>query len=247
MTSIRCEEPNKAGVPNLPSQGVRTTLSLLLFVHLFCVLSAVGSNHQAQSPLQQRLLLKLRFYTQLLDFDLDNTPYHLTSGAPDADHFVELELIGAGGESETIVLPGGGARGEPRRAAQTDGAVAGTFRAGPRSGNRYKRFQLLADRMAYFAESEEDNATALFAQAIARHFFAVRGAERGVIRCRQHELQSMEAVDDGRRQQVDPYSALYYHTLYEADVLQTDNGPVNVVKRAATGETAPTESRLLDP
>ena len=243
MTSIRCEEPNKADGPNQPSQGVRTALSLLLFVHLFCVLSAVGSNHQTQSPLQQRLLLKLRFYTQLLNFDLGNTPYHLTSGELDADHLVELQLIDAGGESETIVLPGGPARAEPRGEAPTGGAIAGTFRTGPRSGNRYKRFQLLADRMAYFAENEEDNATGLFAHAIARHFFAARGARRGVIRSRQHELQSMEAVDDGRRQQVDPYSAFYYRTLYEADVLQEGNGPVKLVKRAAIGEVAPVEPR----
>src|SRR5688500_11916297 len=93
----------------LPSQTVRTVVSLLLFVHLFALLAAMLSN--PQDAMASRLLFKLgnvRFlsgYTEALwmesayDFfyTYGNNEFVAALGT---DHRMEAELTLAGGETQ---------------------------------------------------------------------------------------------------------------------------------------------------
>src|SRR5438094_9442733 len=98
---------------------LRSVLSLLICIHLFCVAVVLASNSPGnfrRSPLQGRLVSIFAAYTRLLHFDPEFTPYYYTLGRPlDDDTRLVIELYPSGEQpvahqqlAKTIQLPVGG-------------------------------------------------------------------------------------------------------------------------------------------
>ena len=207
--------------PDLPGGPARTAVSLWLCIHLFAVFVVLSGNVM-RSPLQNRLISRLRPYTRLLLLDPDLTPYQLTHGTDvDVDNFFEIELDDAEGQTHITRLPDSGFRGS----------------------QKYKRYQALAKLMASLVSEEEEDGVAWLGRGVGGHVLAVHGSDRGVLRLRQHMLQSIDAAASLRDNQNDPFHEAYYRTHYEADVLRDpDTGEINLNKKYTTGEVAPTET-----
>jgi hypothetical protein len=116
-------EPNASKSDGSPDV-LRSVLSILIFVHLFCVAVVLSSNLR-RSALQNRLVSIFAVYTQLLDFDPDFTPYYYTFGRDiDGDARLVVDLY-ADAElpvteqplMKTVTLPDGGTNwlGDRRR------------------------------------------------------------------------------------------------------------------------------------
>lgn len=193
--------------------GTQSLLSLLIFCHLFCVLVALSGN-LLPSALQSRLLRFFSPYTQLLNFDLNYTPMHLTHGSlDDVDHRLEVLRVGEdeNDASAWIALP----------------------EAGPRRGERYQRYQRLAAAMAFSADRDT---AGLLARSVAGNVWHQDGVKPKQIRCRKHLLQGMDVVSGGTPEQRDPASALYFREAYRANVIVTSDGQVEVIRAEETGQ-----------
>ena len=86
--------PKDSGSPGIPSQGVRTLITLLLFFHLFALFAGVAGNFGARSGLRRELrespgiqpYLRTLWMDTGYDFGLIyNNPY-------DFDHVCQIEL-----------------------------------------------------------------------------------------------------------------------------------------------------------
>lgn len=199
----------------LPPIGLRTTVSFLIFVHLFALLVAVLSNWNP-SALATRLREKVPLvkpYLQLLAMDQSYAPaYALTFAMPeDTDMAVELDLNLADGSRQSFSLPAGDVW--PRVRRLRDARLAAT--AGDLTGETFR------------------NLESLLPQAIAAHYVAQYGAKGGTIRCMRHFLLELENAASG-----DPYDASRYLKVYEARILvRGDN--VQLMKMEAAAEVAP--------
>jgi hypothetical protein len=112
--------------PQLPSQGVRTLVSLLLFLHLFSlgvVFMSYGNplGIEEQESLNRRLLDVLSPYVETFNLNLGHryrvpTPpetaveptarYYLTHGKPtDVDFVVEIDARKKDGTAEKVTIP----------------------------------------------------------------------------------------------------------------------------------------------
>src|SRR5947207_15031353 len=92
---------SKPAPANDNSQAVmRSVVSLLICVHLFCVAAVLASNSPGsyrRSPLQGRLVSVFAPYTRLLHFDPEFTPYYYTLGRPlDDDTRLVIDLYASG-------------------------------------------------------------------------------------------------------------------------------------------------------
>ena len=98
---------------------LRSVVSLLVRIHLFCVAIVLASNspgNYRRSPLQGRLVSIFAPYTRLLHFDPEFTPYYYTLGRPlDDDTWLVIDLYASGEQpvsqqqlAKTIQLPEGG-------------------------------------------------------------------------------------------------------------------------------------------
>ena len=214
----------------MPSQGIRTTISFLLFVHFFCVTIALTGAFAA-SPLQARLARMMRPYTQFLAFDLNKStffapfsaPYYLTHGREfDVDHLIEVELVAAdGAETRVLRLP----------EDEYPGGLA------------HDRRQTLAKLMRLMAPDEVDSeeVLSLFAQTMGGYLLQENDATSSKFRVRRHLLISIETNNTGSAEQRDPYSAALYSTAYEALVELADDGEILVIKQSTTSEVAPVD------
>jgi hypothetical protein len=200
------------------SHPIYPVLSLLIFIHLFCVFISLTSNVTA-SLLQARLLGVLRPYVQLMNFDLNFKPYHLTHATViDVDN--RIEILPEGGDPDEagdwIVLPGSGFRG----------------------GEAYQRQQRLARLLSIFAEQENDNFAAIVSEDVGRHFLA-QGIRPQQIRSRRHLLQTWDAVAGlGTTAQANPDDPAYFQTAYTANVLVDSANNVAIIKVSGRRETA---------
>lgn len=195
--------------------GARAAISVLLFVHLFIVACCLASS-LVPSQLEQRMMRLFRPYAQLLNFQLDGTRFDLTQASvSDVDQRIEVMVPGR-------QSPGGG---QWQRLAK-----------GVRAGERYHRYQRLAQTMAFFQEDEET--TALIAQAVARGCLSDEGLTVQQLRCRQHLLQSWDVFTSGMAEQQDPLAESYFTTVYMADVIHSGRGRIDIVKRAAASQEA---------
>src|SRR5438477_9799429 len=71
---------------------LRSIVSLILCIHLFCVTVVLASNFR-RSPLQARLVSIFAPYTKLLHFDPEFTPYYYTLGRnSDDDTWLVIDL-----------------------------------------------------------------------------------------------------------------------------------------------------------
>lgn len=215
MPKTRPATDTAAGLP-LGETG-RTVISLLLFVHLFC-LAVVLSGNYLRSPLQQRLIALVAPYTRLLNFDPDFTKFQLTHAAEeDDDHVIVVSL------PDTPGLP-----------------LVRFPDVGWRGSDRYQRYQRLASALAFAANREQDSVTAEYAKAIGARVMAERGVPRVVVRCLRHLAPSIEQSRQERMGTASDSDASDLQPVYEADVWVAEDNSVQVLKRSSRREVAPT-------
>lgn len=168
-------------VAGMPTQGVRTAITLVLLIHFFCLLVVFGGLY-FPSQLQTRLLAVFRPYTQVLALDLNKevhfAPYTLIEN-PQQDPFyadtqIRLELA-ASGEPVEIVLP------------------SGTFPGGLEHG----RQQILARFLGDIEAAQNENASNHLASRIFAHYQAGPGDSLSVTRRIAWAPPFMRPINDG--------------------------------------------------
>lgn len=204
----------------LPSQGVRTALNFLLFLHLFALFVAVFSNAPSSQLLTGlRSAPGVRHYLQLLDLDFSYRFHLMVVDDLDMDFFIEADLVTADGTRKRVVLPDPDAR----------------------PGVRWRRQERLAwqvARQVLLARRGQSAGEAVLPQAIATTLLAENRATSGTLRCRGHLLQARPQAASSDPEVRDPFGESYYRTVYEAEVLVSE-GEVLVVPIRERGETAP--------
>ena len=205
----------------MPSQGVRTVISLLLMMHLSVLAVIFGGLYNA-SELQARLMEVFRPYTQTLALDLNNandfSPLVIIDHPLDrpiyADHQIELELAEAP-NGETIVLPSGGFHG----------------------GLAYRRKLTLARYLAGINEAED--ASSWLASTILEHYQAQAGDS---LRCVRHYPLDPETAQSIEADQADPFADRNYETVLEVTVSHVDpNGTRKILRSQEIGSVAPVD------
>lgn len=203
-----------------PHANVRSTLSVLLFIHLFCLFVALGSNYLL-SPLQIRLLNTLAPYIQFFKIQ-PTAPYHLTDGTEIThDHVLEVEVTAGPQKGEFFHLPEGRVAGRPDR----------------------QRAQFLARTVSathYFGAQEN---TAALARAVGAHVLAQADNEEVVVRCRRRQPQEREFDATNPATPADPASDAYLNTIYQARVWRDQYGQIQLLKIEETKVVAPLEPK----
>ncbi len=203
--------------PDLPGQGVRTAVNLLLFVHLFCLAIVLVMNHST-SALRIKLQNFPTFYLSLFYMDVDfgggvvqsnqaeganlrlrprsrRALYHLTqSEAVDVGHFVEVEVT-RDGETKVVEFPS--ADLWPRQ--------------------RYRRYQMLAWEVGRLVGNEDTRL--VLPQGIARCVLRRNGVDQGKFRCRRLYLQSTADVSAADPTIRDPWDRRWTANILEANAL----------------------------
>jgi hypothetical protein len=204
----------------------RGVASLLIFMHFFCVFVVLSSNN-LRSPLQQRLVRVFGFYTQLLNFDPDFTPYYFIEGPRSDDSVIAVDLYADHEKPasqqpllKTVTLPDRGSK-------LLDGQ---------------KRYLALGRLVVENSDRENpnDDVTSLVARAVGRRIMAENGARRCVVRCLQRTSQPIELdnlLPNFPRDR--PDDPAYDLPIYEADVWFDDTNQVQAIKRSARSEVAP--------
>lgn len=212
----------------LPSQHVRSFLSLFAIIHLFAVFVGVTCIYAPPSALHGRLLHLTAPYIQLLNFDVDYTPYFLTHYSdPGEAQFAQQADPSA--DSRIEILPDG-------EEANVDENWIVFPDAGFAGGERYKRYQRLAKQVANNADS--DTLPASITSGVGTAFYHETGLVPYRIRCRTHRAQRREWVNAGTPEQRDPNSAMYFFAVYQATGTVGDDGIVEVVPDVAPGQAA---------
>ena len=236
--------PSHSGKTPPPAQGeksgdaFRSVVSLILVVHLFCVVVALGSN-LAPSPLQERLVTVLAPYLQLVNLDLNYTPYYLThETALDTDHWIEVLPSEAKADAEAQLREADRPGAEvPTDADIEDDAWLNLTDKGLRGGDRRHRYQRYAKIMDIYADREDFSGT--IAERAVLYASSRLGIDSIQIRCRRLELQTPEALRPGSNAPRDPFDPSYVRTAYDADVLRLPSGAIMLNRREAAGEVAP--------
>jgi hypothetical protein len=193
----------------------RSILSLLIFVHLFCVVVVLFGNHYG-SELQFRLIRFMGPYTRLLYFDPQVIAgFHLShSEEVEDDHFLEVQTV--------------------------DGATLGKFPdpeghgTGLRGGFRYQRWLALMRRMAM--NTDNDEYLAEFSRAVGANQLDVDENKRLVLR-----LVRRMPLDLSGRTEAEEGGPNAYVPVYSADVWKDDQGVIRVHKRVQASEAAPVD------
>lgn len=200
-------EPESKADPNGPSENARTAISLVLFVHLFCVFLSLSA-FLSRSRVQDQLLRFFRPYVETLNLSMRFTPpYFLSHGdLTDVDHRIEVLPEGADAtRNESWLAPERGWRG----------------------GERLRRYQRLGVVLGFL--SERDDPAALVAGDVASRMIA-EGQKVQQIRCRQHMLQYWERVSNGTAAERNPNDASYFRVPYLADVGEAKGGKATISK-----------------
>lgn len=212
-----------ANAQTLPSQSVRTVVSLLLLGHLFALAAAMLSN--PQDNMASLLLMKLgnvRFlsaYTEALwmesayDFvyTYGNNEFIIALGS---DHQIEANLTLPGGETKTIRIP----------------------EVGRQSGLRKQRQKNLANNSARTVGQQ--GAESLVPAALLESLMRETGAESGVIRTKRHLMQTMDLVMSTDPKTRDPNADRYWQVIYTGHG-QLHDGRFSYQKVEDAGATAP--------
>jgi len=226
-------QPKARPAPNVdaptgPSEITRSVLSLVLFVHLFCVFTVLSSTY-LRSTLQSRLVSIFGVYTELLAFDPgQHIPYYYTHGRTrDDDATFSLDLYPAGDVPvaqrpliKTVAFPDGGTNwlDERRRAIR------------------------LARQLAFFAEEESgrDDLAAEIARGVGSRVMREHGAAAAVLRCTRRLSQPLDLSALFREFPADdPTAPAYDELIYTADVYFDEEGQVQAIRRQAAAEVAP--------
>lgn len=211
--------PAKPDELALPADWLRTTISFLLFLHLFALAVAVVSNWNPSSlALRLRNVPLVKPYLEYLAMDQSYVPlYGFTFGmTEDTDNTVEVDLKLADGSERQFVLP------------ESDLA--------PRQ--RWRRDLRLAETTADLTGESYRNVESILPQAIAAHFVAKYSGKGGTIRCRRHFQQPMEALTSSVDSERDPYDKSRYSQLYAARIIVVGD-QVQLLKTEAAADVAP--------
>jgi hypothetical protein len=209
--------PSNASDPPRLSQGVRTILSLVLFVHLFALGVAMLSNPRdgMTSPLLLRLggIRFLSGYLQLLWMDLGYDYFHTYGynefvASISSDHQAEIELKMADGSTQTIVSPP---------------VDLPAFRA-----RRYTNLWNSAGRTV-----GESGVESVLPDMVAESLLRQRGAEMATIRIQRRLPLTIEQAGSRGRQPADAPRTVY------TGVGQMKSGQFIYQKLESTGDTAP--------
>jgi len=221
-------ESDESTLPGMPEEWIRTLLSLVIFIHLFCCGVAMCANF-GRSGLQDRLLDVLAPYMQFVHQDLGYSQYYLTNGYPDSDAFLEFQPVDATGKNagEVVRLPSTG--------------LPGTL--------PYAREQQLAARMSQYAVGGDDMAAFLseMARTVGAAALRQNGWSHLVIRVRRHLIQPISFAIATPPLPADPNDPRYFETAYEATVWFDDDGSVLINKKESAGESAPVSQSSLPP
>lgn len=205
----RAPDPASAGL----SEGLKTAVTFLLFLHLFALLVGVSSNDSAsQLELGLRKTPLVVPYLQTLMMDLSYS-FNLTFGpsdtdVSDAETWIEAELNTSKG-SETVTLPP----------------------ADMKSRQRLRHFESLARAAA--AAVGTPNRESLVPAAVAQNLVSRYGASGGTIRIKRKTLPNEPFA---------PFTPAE-RTLYEAQILLLGGGRVDLLKVEAAGESAPAATK----
>jgi hypothetical protein len=214
--------PENPKPPELPSEGVRGIVSLLLVVHLFAIVVVLGS-YTSASMLQRQLAATLRLYTRTLNFDLTHVfpavaRLHLTHAGPsDVDFTITGTANLKGGTKQPWQLP----------------------RPGLFPPIRANRDQALANVVGGLMDEENDEQESLLPLALASAELRKAGAKSGSITVTAHyllELEDLNAPETNRR---NPFDASYFRNVFQANVIAERNGRFSLLKSVGKGEVAP--------
>jgi hypothetical protein len=215
--------PRDAGPPaSLPSSEVRGVVSLLLFIHLFAVVISLAS-YTAPSTLQDEIRKLLAPYLATLNFDLNPNAYptgrfYLTHDLPvDVDAVIHVDGTLPDGTERSITIPEPGLWPLERR----------------------RHYQALANAASTLVENEDYQAA--LPKAIAGSILQSWGATDGTIRIERHFPLQMENAASRDSSRNDPFGPTRYSTVYEAHVLVSPTGQVDLAKKVAAGEVAPVD------
>jgi hypothetical protein len=207
----------------LPSQTVRTVVSLLLFVHLFALLAAMLSN--PQDGMASRLLIRLgnvRFlsaYTETLWME-SAYDFFYTYGSNEfvialgTDHQIEADLTFPGGEVQTLQIP------DERRF--------------PRQ--RYQRMKNLCNNAARVVGQQ--GVESMIPAPLAESLLKSTGAESVTLRLKRRLMQTMDLVSSSSSAARDPYDDRYSRVIYTG-YAQMRNGRPDYRKLEDAGGPVP--------
>lgn len=214
--------------PPLPSETVRTVVSLLLFMQLFAieaVLSFWATRPQLSSEFERETfaarLHNVAFLTahmQYLFQDLGYSYFLTQADQLDVDHQLLFDLKRKDGTTSQVQLP----------------------QPGLWPGIRRQRMQMLANLAGQ--RVGEDGTESVLPRLAANYFANRDQASSGTVRLRAHLLIPPENVAGADTALADPFNAAYYRTPYEAQIL-VRGGQVSLLKNTAAGETAPSAGR----
>lgn len=216
-SSVSTDARTAPSPPKAISSQARSIVSLLIIVHLICVLTVLMGNQYA-SELQVRMARVFGPYTRLLYLDPQVIMgFHLTHAMEfEDDHFVEVQFKDT---DDSLRYP------EP------DSRWSGW-----RGGLRHHRWKMLTRRLAMNVESENDPYLAQVCQAIGRNLLE-EDRDRMVIKITRRlplEFRGISVADEGGPDA--------YETVYEADVWLAGSGQVMVHKKVDAGEAAPLDA-----
>jgi len=194
--------------PAAPSSMAQSLGTIFILIHFFCVLLAFSGNVM-RSALQDGLIKVLRPYLQLLNFDPDFAPFHLTRGTvEDVDHRWE-------------VLPAGESSTDPRAWKRLPSDAS-------KWGESLKRWQRMS-KLAAMQSQDNEGVAGELARGAAQYAYYHLKIKAQQIRCRRvHEIQTWDATNEGLRE-----------FPYIANVLIDDRGHVNVARVSEKSQTAP--------
>jgi hypothetical protein len=221
--------PKSAAGAQDSTATLRSVVSLVLFIHFFCVLVVLSSTFR-RSALQARLVTIFGPYTEALDFDPGYyTPYFYSHGAlNDNDAIIAVDLY-ADGDQPVASQP-----------------LLQTIKLPDESGSRWlegrRRYIALAKRLAAYADPE-DEADALsgeLARGVGYRLMRETGARRAVVRCVRRLNQPLDLstlFDNFPRD--NPEAPAYDEEVYSADVWMDEDNEVQVLRRVGQAEAAP--------
>jgi hypothetical protein len=218
------DSPQGRGPPPL----VRSILSLLLFIHFFCVLVVLSSTY-IRSRLQGRLVAIFGPYTELLALDPGTyTPFYYTHGlVRDDDAVIEVDLypdverlVAREGRIQSARLPAGGSRWL----------------------DDHHRGLALAKRLAIYADPEigDEEAAGRIVRSVGARMMREGNARGALVRCVRRLSQPLRLETLFPEFPRDnPAAPQYDQLLYEAEVWIDEDGEVQANRTVAAAEAAP--------
>ncbi|MFM8251899.1 MAG: hypothetical protein ACKOBW_09925 [Planctomycetota bacterium] len=225
-TAVDRAAPNEAAAARSTStiratSTARSVASLLLAIHLFCVLVALAAN-PVSSPLQRSLLAIFRPYTRLLNFDHPLVRYDLTQGtADDAESRLEYRVLEGRNDTEAW----------------------SNLRAGMRGSDRAERYRRWANWLNFAAQRDDSHVPALLGQALGQHLLAERQQELVELRGRRHLLQTPADLRDPQSSRANPDDAAHFLEVYRGQaIVDRERQEVLIQRAEERGQVAPTWS-----